>query len=526
MGWYERLGQWSDEHRFGVDLTVTLVLAVVFVPASAAFSSGGASGVGTSAGWAAFWALLILAPLPWRRSHPLASSVTVYSVALVHLLAGYLVIFPADFAVLVALYSVTVYGPRWAHRTAIVASLVGAVVLGIALGLLSGRLADLATMVFFTSAFGGMTFLAVWAFGLVRRSRRETIAALVDRAERLEVERDQQAQIATAAERARIAREMHDIVAHSLSVIIAQADGGRYAAANDPDAATRALTTVSETGRAALADMRRLLGVLRSEPPRPATSPTAAVGPGGTLALPSGRSPGTTLRPTTAGPSPYGPAGTDARSPSGGAAAALERAPQPDTADLESLVAQVRDSGMRVSFVRVGESRPLPPGAGLTVYRVCQEALTNVLKHAGPDPEVTVVVRWGATTLDLEVEDDGRGASTAAENRQDSRPGGYGVLGMRERAALFGGTVQVGPRAGGGFRVHLRIPVPPVPPAPRSAPAPASSGDTRPAPGPGHAHPPNPWAPPAPAPSGRMGPGRAGPTGAPGTTSPPPPPPA
>ncbi|ARU50543.1 signal transduction histidine kinase [Cellulosimicrobium cellulans] len=503
MGWYERLGQWSDEHRFGVDLTVTLVLAVVFVPASAAFTSMGASGTGTSGGWAAFWALLLLAPLPWRRSRPLVSAITVYSVALVHLLAGYLVIFPADFAVLVALYSVTVYGPRWAHRTAIVSSLVGAVVLGVALGLLSGRLTDLATMVFFTSAFGGMTFLAVWAFGLVRRSRRETIAALVDRAERLEVERDQQAQIATAAERARIAREMHDIVAHSLSIVIAQADGGRYAAAHDPDAATRALATVSETGRTALADMRRLLGVLRSEPPRVVVPPGSGVGPSGTLTLPSGRGPAGT--PPSG--SPYGPAAPGHPASATGATAALERAPQPDTADLETLVAQVRDSGMRVSFVRVGQARPLPPGAGLTVYRVCQEALTNVLKHAGPDPEVTVVVRWGAATLDLEVEDDGRGASASAAARQDARPGGYGVLGMRERAALFGGSVQVGPRAGGGFRVHLRIPVPALPgtaPGPGAFPQP--SGQVAPAP--------------APAPSGRMGPGRPA-----AATAPPPPPP-
>jgi hypothetical protein len=160
-----------------------------------------------------------------------------------------------------------------------------------------------------------------------------------------------------------------------------------------------------------------------------------------------------------------------------------------------------------VSFVRVGQSRPLPPGAGLTVYRVCQEALTNVLKHAGPDPEVTVVVRWGSTTLDLEVEDDGRGASTAAEGRPDARPGGYGVLGMRERAALFGGSVQVGPRPGGGFRVHLRIPVPALPaaaPVPGAFPQPPG----RVVPGP------------SPAPSGRMAPGRPG-----ATTAPPPPPP-
>ncbi|WP_253182123.1 sensor histidine kinase, partial [Cellulosimicrobium cellulans] len=152
--------------------------------------------------------------------------------------------------------------------------------------------------------------------------------------------------------------------------------------------------------------------------------------------------------------------------------AALERAPQPDTADLEQLVAQVRGSGLRVSLVRVGQARTLPPGAGLTVYRVCQEALTNVLKHAGPDPTVTVVVRWGATTLDLEVEDDGRGASAGATQTGPQGPGGFGLLGMRERAALFGGTVSVGPRAGGGFRVHLALPVPAAPAAPPVPPPP------------------------------------------------------
>ncbi|WP_342804143.1 sensor histidine kinase [Cellulosimicrobium cellulans] len=168
----------------------------------------------------------------------------------------------------------------------------------------------------------------------------------------------------------------------------------------------------------------------------------------------------------------------------------------------------------------MGEARPLPPGAGLTVYRVCQEALTNVLKHAGPDPEVTVVVRWGAATLDLEIEDDGRGASSAAEARQDTRSGGYGVLGMRERAALFGGSVQVGPRAGGGFRVHLRLPVPPVP---GRAPAPPGSAPSGPAPS--GTVPSGPALPGRTGPSGRMGPGRTAAGPVPGLFAPPPPPP-
>jgi signal transduction histidine kinase len=462
MGWYARLGQWSERHMFGVDLSATLLVALVFVPSSAAFApNAGVVGTNLSGGWGAAWAVALLAPLPWRRTRPVASAVAVFAAALGHLLAGYLLLMPADFAVLVALYSVTVYGPRWAHRTAIVSSLVGALVLGLALGLHTGGLTDLAITVAFSSTFGGVTFLAVWAFGLARRSRRETIAALVDRTQRLEVERDQQAQIATAAERARIAREMHDIVAHSLSVIIAQADGGRYAASTDPAAAQRALTTVSETGRAALADMRRLLGVLRADAPRSVLG--RAPEPGGAprpdqVGAPTSGAPGPAPGP---GPGP-GPGSTAVPE-------ALERTPQPDTADIEQLVAQVRDSGLRVSLVRVGQPRTLPPGAGLTVYRVCQEALTNVLKHAGPDPAVTVVVRWGATTLDLEVEDDGRGASAVATDGP-AHPGGFGLLGMRERAALFGGTVSVGPRPGGGFRVHLVLPVPAASPAPPPPP--------------------------------------------------------
>ena len=207
---------------------------------------------------------------------PTASAVAVYSFALLQLAFFAPLVVPADFAVLLSLYSVTVHGPRWAHRVAIVGALVGSVLLGIAMNGWFDAPGAASTAV-----FTGVVALTVWAFGLVRRSRRETIEALVDRAERLEVERDQQSQIATAAERARIAREMHDIVAHSLTVMIAQADGGRYAADADPAAATRALGTIAETGRAALTDMRRLLGVLRGRlraaRARPEPSPCSPV---------------------------------------------------------------------------------------------------------------------------------------------------------------------------------------------------------------------------------------------------------
>lgn len=441
VGWWERAIRWEDTHRLAVDAAGTALLALVAVPLTAAL--GPVLNQGYRTAGVALIALALVAPLAWRRAQPVASVATVYTIALVHLTGGYGPLLPADVAVLLALYSVTVHGPRWAHRVAVVGALAGSFVLGVVLGWAYDPFAGAFAWMFSTAIA-----LAVWAFGLLRRSRREAMDALVDRARRLEIERDQQHQIATAAERSRIAREMHDIVAHSLSVIIAQADGGRYAAGADPAAAARSLGTIAETGRAALGDMRRLLGVLRADEPAAGSGPALA-GSG-----------------ISAGPgSPNG---------SGGATAAgAPYSPQPAEQDLEALVEQVRTSGLRVSLVRMGTARRLPPGAGLTAYRICQEALTNVLKHAGPDPTVTVVVQWLDASLVLEVGDDGRGAAA------DSDGLGQGLLGMRERAAMFGGTVTAGPRPGGGFRVRAQIP---LPPATAPAAGPARAGDRPPDP--------------------------------------------
>ncbi|MHB1490119.1 MAG: sensor histidine kinase, partial [Cellulomonas sp.] len=256
MQWWERASRWSEAHRFPIDAVGTALLLLATVVVSTPIQGGSPSA-------ARLWTVALVVPLAWRRSRPVASVVAVYAVGLLQVVLGTPLVVPTDLVVLVALYSVTVYGPRWAYRTAIVSALVGAWVLGLAL-VVDASLGSLASAAFI-AMLTGTSALAAWAFGLVRRSRRETIGALVDRAERLEVERDQQGRIATAAERSRIAREMHDIVAHSLSVIIAQSDGGRYAAETDPAAAVRSLATIGETGRAALADMRRLLGVLRSD---------------------------------------------------------------------------------------------------------------------------------------------------------------------------------------------------------------------------------------------------------------------
>jgi signal transduction histidine kinase len=228
----------------------------------------------------------------------------------------------------------------------------------------------------------------------LRRSEAQIAALEQQLARDTEAERA----LAAAGERARIAREMHDVVAHTLSVVVAQADGGRFAAAHDPAAATRALGTISEVGRSALGEMRALLGLLRD------AGDEAALGP------------------------------------------------QPSIEDIPALVASTRDGGLDVSFVTTGTPRPLPIGAGLALYRITQEALTNVLKHAGPGPRAYVQLTWEDAAVALTVSDDGRGA--AARDDGD----GQGLVGMRERATVFGGTLSAGPRAGGGYLVRATLP--------------------------------------------------------------------
>ncbi len=418
MTWWDGLLAWEDRHHFAVDCAAAAVLLLFVLPSAAALGSGvvgiDAPGLIRPASWV--WAAATAAPLAWRRVRPAPSAAAVYAVTLVQMVAGPTILVPADFLVLIALYSVTVHGPRWARRVAVWGAVAGSLLLA---PLLRSRNALEPAASWAISTFALLLFLVVWAFALVRRSRMQRLEALVDRARQAEVDRDRQGRLATAAERARIAREMHDIVAHSLSVMIAQADGGRYAASSDPGAATRALATIGETGRAALTDMRRLLGVLRTE----------EAGADEHLA------PGVLPRTTATGSLPA-------------------VAPQPAEGDLEDLVGHLRDAGMRVSLARVGTPRNLPPGAGLTVYRIAQESLTNVLKHAGPDPAVTVLLAWRPESVLLEVADDGRGAAADTDGR------GQGLTGMRERTAMFGGTLSAGPRPGGGFRVRAEIPTP------------------------------------------------------------------
>ncbi|MGW0688546.1 sensor histidine kinase [Streptomyces sp. NPDC002754] len=238
--------------------------------------------------------------------------------------------------------------------------------------------------------------------GIAVRSRQDYTRSLVERARQLEVESDQQARLAAADERARIAREMHDIIGHNLSVITGLADGGSYAAARSPERAGQALTAIATTSRQALTELRRLLDVLGEEAPTPSA----------------------------------------------------EFTPAPALDDLDSLLEGVRSAGLPVLRKVEGEPAPLPAGLEPTVYRVVQEALTNTLKHGGPSATSELLVSYAADTVTLTITDTDRGTLT------DSRGTGRGLAGMRERTALYRGALEAGPRPAGGWRVRLRIPTP------------------------------------------------------------------
>jgi signal transduction histidine kinase len=237
-----------------------------------------------------------------------------------------------------------------------------------------------------------------WLLGAYARTRRLYVAALHERADRAEREREEGAEAAVASERARIARELHDIVAHSVSVMVVQAEAAdEMLTRHSPERARAPVRKIQETGRAALTDMRRMLGLLREADSRPALLP------------------------------------------------------QPGIANLELLLAKVRESGLPVELEVEGKPEPLPPGIDLSAYRIVQEALTNSLRYAGR-AHARVVVRYWSGVLELEVVDDGAGAAGGSN-------GGQGLIGMRERVALFGGELDTGPAPGRGFLVRARLPL-------------------------------------------------------------------
>ena len=313
---------------------------------------------------------------------------------------------PADFALLVIVYTVAAVGARWASRVALTAGLCAAPLAQLRWPNPQAGTAENVAL----SVILAVPFALAWVLGDSIRTRRAYFAQLEERAARLEKEREAQAKVAVAAERARIARELHDVVAHNVSVMVVQADGAAYVLDAAPDQARKALETISTTGRQALAEMRRLLGVLRT----------------------------------------------------GEHQEAGEYVPQPGLQQIEDLVEQCRESGLPVDFKVEGTSRELPRGVELTAYRIVQEALTNTRKHGGPNAGASVRLVYFDDGLGLLVEDDGKGAPHELYEEGGFDGQGHGLIGMRERVGMVGGTLDAGPRPGGGFRISALLPLKPA----------------------------------------------------------------
>jgi signal transduction histidine kinase len=346
-------------------------------------------------------ALGLAVPVVFRRKHPV---VAYYTAVAAGGLQVALDLRPSatDVAILILLYTLAAYTPR---RTSIwgLAVCLGGSAVGILRWISLVNHSLLAWLTIGAMLFAGPALLA-WVLGDSMRYRRAYYASLEDRAARLERERDAQVQIAAAAERARIARELHDVIAHNVSVMVVQADGASYAMDTDPARAREALAAISATGRQALAEMRRLLGVLRRE----------------------------------------------------GDGANTERAPQPGMGEMGELLDQARNAGLPVSFTVEGDPQPLPGGVALAAYRIVQESLTNTRKHAGPVASASVLLRYSPDAVVLTISDDGWGGLGGT-----ALPGtpGHGLSGMRERVAMYGGSVTAGPRSGGGFEVVATLPL-------------------------------------------------------------------
>jgi signal transduction histidine kinase len=384
---YRNMAALVSRHATAADTALAVVLAAGTVPQLVHFARHEPGRFGE----VVLFNALLVAPLIWRRRFPLSAFAFAAAVALAQWIVNAKA--AADLTLLVYLYTVA---NRYPMRVGVLATAVAEA--GTLMAAIRWPLTRLWPETFVLLSGPVVAGLLL---GVSVRHWRNSLGALTERAEQLERERDQQAKIAVAAERTRIAREMHDVVAHSLSVMVTLSEGAALKQAAEPQRASMAMRQVSATGHQALDEMRRLLGVLRTED-----------------------DPGS-------------------------------RQPQPGMAQIDGLFDQVRATGLTAGLTVMGTPAAMPPGAELTVYRIVQEALTNTLKHAAGPTRVSVTIAYLPGSVTVDVHDDG----ARRDGRAQAWTAGHGLTGMRERAAVYGGAVSAGPDPDGGWRIHARLPM-------------------------------------------------------------------
>ncbi|MFJ4206528.1 sensor histidine kinase [Streptomyces sviceus] len=394
----QRLRQADRAHPWALDTAVVLLVFLMFCLPDL-LHGGAGDGDGPRRFRIAFTrlspaAMLLLQaglvlPLLWRRRTPMMAFGAIAAVFVLQWSLG--AALRADVALFIALYSLALHGRLRQLPWACGIMAAGMVLVALRV---SPAMSVWDALFFLLS-----TATAALALGLMVRTRRAQLAGLRERAARLEIERDQRARLATATERTRVAREMHDIVGHNLAVMITLADAGAYATDAAPERGKEALQLIGDTGRTALGELRRVLGVLREA--------------------------------------------------SDGAAVPPELSPQPALMDIEALCEGVRTAGLDIVYRTAGDVDALNRGMQLTVYRIVQEALTNTLKHAGAGTRVKLTVTVEDSRLVVRVRDNGPAHRPGPWNEE-----GHGLVGMRERAALYGGNISTGPATGGGWTVE------------------------------------------------------------------------
>lgn len=377
---------WFQQHPRIVDLVVVLAVFAYNLPiqlGSVPDHLWSGTGIVLSAG--------LCAPYLLRRRHPLGVFAVIQAVAFLQVALG-MELLVADVMLLLAVYNVAVR-TRWYVSASSAVVLIGWLLVAVVPTMERDHLSigDVGVLV--------AVIIWAWTWGRLVQTRRRYIGSLRERAEQLEREKAAEAAIAASTERTRIAREIHDVVSHSLSVVVLMSDGAAAKVDTEPAQAKAAMLGVRDTGRTALADMRRMLGVLRDNEPG-------------------------------------------------------SHAPQPGIAQLGRLVEDSVAAGLPVSFTLEGDAEPVPASVDLAVFRIVQEALTNARQHAGPDvTRVDVRIRHRQEAIEVSITDDGRGPVEAEERRT-----GHGLIGMRERVAAHGGTLCTDGRPGGGFTVVATVP--------------------------------------------------------------------